>query len=359
MHLARNLVTGVLLAALNFGGLALAEDKAEDILKAKGVRRVGTYLALADETELTKGLATAAIDRLKKAVRDSAAELVQVEKKIAEAKDLITTYSQQRRQMNAALGAGNLSVERHNQIVTQFTDLGERIRQLENLDPAKELKTPREKANSAREAYIQHVLDLRTLADKIARSYVDLAADATVKAAVEQLNKETGKVYELVESKTFQTKLKDLKKLEDSVLSESIQLRTDGSDTYHVSTVLNNKYTKELVIDSGASVMSLPHKMAAEVGVEPKSTDKDIILRLADGREVQAKLVKIPQVRVGKFIVENVECAVMPENLINAAPILGMSFLKNFSFKIDSESHKLTMSKVDTPTTAAPGKAPK
>ena len=79
-------------------------------------------------------------------------------------------------------------------------------------------------------------------------------------------------------------------------------------------------------------------------------------VQLADGREVQAKLVKIPQVRVGKFIVENVECAVMPENLTNASAILGMSFLRNFSFKIETDTGKLTMSKVDGPTTGAPAK---
>jgi aspartyl protease family protein len=359
MQLLRIAALGLVFAAWNLAAFAPAQEKAEDVLKAKGIRRVGTYLALADEAELTKGLATLAVEKLKKAVRDSAAELAVAERRIAEAKDLINTYSQQRREINLKLNNPRLTVEQHNALVTQFNELGERIRQLENLDPAKEFKAPREKANQAREAYLQHVLDMRTLADKIQQAYVDLAADAEVKAAIAELNKETGKTYELVESKTFQAKLRDLKKLEDTVLSESIPLRTDGSNTYQVSTVLNGKYNKELVIDSGASVMCLPHKIAAEVGVEPKSTDPDIVLSLADGREVQAKLVKIPQVRVGKFTVENVECAVMPESLVNASAILGMSFLKNFSFKIDSETNKLTMAKVDTPTSGTPPKNPK
>ena len=325
---------------------ALAADMAEDALKEKGIRRVGTYLAITEETELTKMFTSVA--RLKKAVLDSGNELAQAEKKVAEAKDLITAYLQQRRGLLAQIDSGRLSVEQHNRAVTQYNELGDRIRLLENLDPAKELKAPREKANQAREAYLQQVLDMRALADKIQRAYVDLAADAEVKKAIEQLNEETGKTYSLVESKTFQSKLRDLNRLEDSVLSETIPLRSDRSDTFLVSTVLNGKYTKELVIDSGASIMSFPYKLAAEVGVEPKSTDPDVTLILADGDRVQAKLVKIPQVRVGKFVVENVECAVMPQDLVNASPILGMSFLRHFSFKIDSSTHKLTMAKVET-----------
>jgi predicted aspartyl protease len=50
---------------------------------------------------------------------------------------------------------------------------------------------------------------------------------------------------------------------------------------------------------------------------------------------------------VGRFEVDSVECAVMPPNLPNAAAILGMSFLRHFSFKIDSDTGLLTMSKVE------------
>jgi predicted aspartyl protease len=68
---------------------------------------------------------------------------------------------------------------------------------------------------------------------------------------------------------------------------------------------------------------------------------------LADGRQVRAKRLAIPKVRVGKFEVDNVDCVVMPSSLPDAAPLLGMSFLGQFSFKIDTENKKLTMTKID------------
>lgn len=75
--------------------------------------------------------------------------------------------------------------------------------------------------------------------------------------------------------------------------------------------------------------------------------DPTIRVSLADGSIVEAKQVFASSVRVGKFTVEHVECAVMPADLPNAEPLLGLSFLKHFTFKIDSDKSKLVMSKID------------
>ena len=54
----------------------------------------------------------------------------------------------------------------------------------------------------------------------------------------------------------------------------------------------------------------------------------------------------IPSVRVGKFVVEKVECAVLGEEAVNAEPLLGMSFLGHFKFELDSDAKTLTMVKI-------------
>jgi hypothetical protein len=46
--------------------------------------------------------------------------------------------------------------------------------------------------------------------------------------------------------------------------------------------------------------------------------------------------------------VENVECAVFPPELTEAAAILGMNFLEKFNYKIDTERAKLIMNKIET-----------
>ena len=56
--------------------------------------------------------------------------------------------------------------------------------------------------------------------------------------------------------------------------------------------------------------------------------------------------MKLPTVRVGKFTVDNVECAVLGEDATAAEPLLGMSFLEHFKFEVDAAAKKLTMVKV-------------
>jgi clan AA aspartic protease (TIGR02281 family) len=188
---------------------------------------------------------------------------------------------------------------------------------------------------------------MQKLAEKIKQKYDDLSDDASAKAAVEKLSKAIGKSYSLKESPSLLATLKSLKRLEDSVLSEQIDLRTDGSDLFTVSVMLNGKYVKELCLDSGSSLISLPYKMAREVGLNPDKSEDEIIVVLADGRRIKAKRMTLSKVRVGKFEVDNVICAVMPEDLTEAAALLGMSFLGNFNFKIDTENKKLTMTKIE------------
>jgi predicted aspartyl protease len=89
--------------------------------------------------------------------------------------------------------------------------------------------------------------------------------------------------------------------------------------------------------------------MAKEVGLTPGPEAPEVQLTLADGHVVTAKLVVADKVRVGKFIAEHVDCAVLQPDLPNAAALLGMSFLQNFIFKIDGEKGHLVMSRVDAP----------
>jgi len=68
--------------------------------------------------------------------------------------------------------------------------------------------------------------------------------------------------------------------------------------------------------------------------------------------------MKLTSVRVGKFTVENVECAVLGPAATMAEPLLGMSFLENFKFEIDAAAKKLNMVKVAS-SDAPPAKGSK
>ena len=71
-----------------------------------------------------------------------------------------------------------------------------------------------------------------------------------------------------------------------------------------------------------------------------------IKLLLADGRTISAHGVTLPRVRIGEFEAEDVEAAVLDDVSIQAEPLLGMSFLGNFKFEIDTQQKRLKMLRI-------------
>jgi len=101
-----------------------------------------------------------------------------------------------------------------------------------------------------------------------------------------------------------------------------------------------------MVLDSGASLVSLPHEIAEGLGLIPSNDTPVIQLQLADGKIVEAWLMEIKTMQLGPFKVEKVECAVLPKELVAAEPLLGATFLKHFVYKLDLQNKKIDMSRV-------------
>lgn len=316
------------------------EASAVATLKAKGINKTGS-LALAADTELSKKLREEF--KLKKLLQQAtqAFEL---------AHQAVVQNDQLMNQLNEQLVLANRSrdVASNNAIVGELRLCETQRKQLTETE-----QETRGKANKAREDYLSYVIETRRLADKIQLQYKLLAADKEVVAAVEELNKATGKTFALVESKSFLASMKALKKIEDTVLSDEIALRRSGN-TLYVSTMINNRYSKEMIVDSGASLILLPIKVANDMGVNVPSDAETIKLVLADGNVIEGKKIDLPVVRVGRFEVEHVECAVLSDKFPGAEPLLGMSFLGKFNFKIDPDAGKLTMTRVEGTGEGAP-----
>ncbi|MBX3411249.1 MAG: TIGR02281 family clan AA aspartic protease [Pirellulales bacterium] len=314
-------------------------------LGQKGLRRQGASLVLVEEAELSKLLADE--KKFKREVLKAAKAMNEALAFDYEAQLLLAQYRQQRRQLNAELPNAS-SVARHNRIVVMMNELAERITDLQNnKELADRVRVARQEFSKVREQYIERLLAARRLADKLREDWADLVEDADVKEIVARLSEATGRELALAESKSLQAMIKQIEKLEETVLSESIDLRNDGSNTYQVSVTVNGEHTKEMAVDSGSSIVVFPYREAEAMGVAPSEGAETIILVLADGRQVPAKRITIESVRVGKFVVENVEGAVLPAELTRAPLILGMSYLGNFKFDIDPGTMKLTMTRLD------------
>jgi clan AA aspartic protease (TIGR02281 family) len=315
-------------------------------LEKEGIRALSTGIALAKESDLTKELGKSA--GLRKNVLQAEKDLKAAELQAAELQRALTELKQQHVRLSAQLMNINPNdITLNNKLVSAIRVVEGQYElskdQKARLD--EEVKSSRAKLGEAREAYIELALSARRLADEIEADYAAKAADPGVKTNLARLNQAAKKQFTLTASASFQANLRRLKQLEDTVLSESIELTDDGK-TMRVGVVVNGKHQQEMVLDSGASLISLPPSIAAKFGLKPTEKDPRIALQLADGREIEGWLMKLSTVRVGKFTVENVECAVLGAEAASAEPLLGMSFLGHFKFEVDSAARKLTMVKV-------------
>ncbi len=324
------------------------EAAARETLEGVGLSVLSAGLQLSEEGELSDGLKEAARDRVE--LNKAAQLLATVHQQQQINRQRITQLTQLNVQLNARLTAINPNdIATNNKIVGALQSNEGQIQLLEQAAQkgVEQERAVRSAYNDAREKYVQQILNLRKKADAVTTQYAQLAANADVKQAVADLNAATGKSYEVAAGRSFLSAERRLKSLEDTVLSESIPLRRDRGDTFWVSVVVNGKHTKEMVLDSGASIVMFPSDLAKECGIEIGSQDRKIRLVLADGSQIDATEVTVPELRVGKFTVENVRCAVLGPEATEAEPLLGLSFLGEFRFELDTQKSTLTMVKVD------------
>src|SRR5262245_19709096 len=315
-------------------------------LESLGVRVLTGGVLLASELELPKELNKA--NGLRKALIEGTKAQDSSQQLVAKAEQTLVDLRKQHVVLSAQLAANNpLNVARNNQLVgaLQAIEGQAELTRKSKSDQEEQTKAARAKANEAREAYIQFALDTRKLADQVVAEYETKSASAEMTAALEAYNKAAGKQFKLAPTPAFAAATRRLTQIEETILSESIPLIGEGRNVARVNVVIG-KHQVEMLVDSGASSITLPYAIADKMGLKPTEGDPRLVMTLADGSQIEGRRKIIPTVRVGKFAVEKVECAVLSEEAVNAEPLLGMSFLGHFKFQVDSDAKTLTMVKI-------------
>ncbi len=346
MYFRRCLWPVGLLAALALSlSVRADESTAEDVLKSQGLHKLNQSFVLPDEAAVTKRFHET--DGLRRKVTDAQQRAALADQKVEEKKKLILDYAEKRRALRVQMEAAR-SPDVHNRLVNMSNELADRMVILEKSDKEeKEAASARTATAAASEQYLELLLQLRKQYDEVEAKYRQLAADAKVQQALDNLNKNNPKPCKLGPTPALALLDRNLRKLESGVLSETIPLRRGEGNLWHVTVTFNGKHAHEMAINTGASLISLPYGVAQKAGLTPTPQAPTMRASMADGRIVEAKQVFASSVRLGKFTVEHVECAVMPADLPNAEPLLGLSFLKHFTFKIDNAGGKLVMSKIE------------
>jgi clan AA aspartic protease (TIGR02281 family) len=112
---------------------------------------------------------------------------------------------------------------------------------------------------------------------------------------------------------------------------------------------LNNEVNVSLILDTGAALVVLKKSIAGELGIDLDRSGPEIELVVADGRRVKARSIILNSVEVEGVQANNVQAAVIMDEENDSDfgdGLLGMSFLRNFNFKIDHANNKIILEKL-------------
>ena len=96
-----------------------------------------------------------------------------------------------------------------------------------------------------------------------------------------------------------------------------------------------NNFPLDFVIDTGASVVALPRKIALSAGID---CEKDTFVETANGK-VPACTGKITKLAFGDFTISDLQCVIIPN--LNQA-LLGNNALKMFKIVQNNDVMKIT-----------------
>jgi clan AA aspartic protease (TIGR02281 family) len=115
--------------------------------------------------------------------------------------------------------------------------------------------------------------------------------------------------------------------------------------SFYVRVKLNDKLWGRFLVDTGASALQISGAMAKKLKLRVEQ-GPPIPVALAGGAMVAGRLVVLSSVRIGDASVENVRAIVLEgDNNGLRDGLLGMSFLENFVFQIDTQRSELVLKK--------------
>jgi clan AA aspartic protease (TIGR02281 family) len=352
------------IAAVVARSLHAADDAPEEVLKNHQLKRVGATYVLAAEADVqrkcteVKSLAlqlNRALwqeDTFERGAKDRESLIQEMLQRRIALNDEIAAVEQEmnRGAAGASIYDRNQLVAHRNQLVLAYNGLLDRIRLLQTQGDDGKLRSEiRAEVPRCRAAYIAAVQALRELVDATTKSYAELAGNDAIRKALESLSGRSRTKLSLGPSRQFLENVKLLERIEKLVVTDAVELRRTRAGVDELDVTFNGKVTRPMIFDTGAGITSIPARLAAEIGLTPSSSDPEVRCQTADGTIVVARQKTIPSMRVGRFTVNNVLCAVMPAGKGDVEPLLGQSFHRHFSYRITPGSGRLIMTKVETP----------
>ncbi|MBU0758782.1 MAG: retroviral-like aspartic protease family protein [Candidatus Omnitrophica bacterium] len=154
----------------------------------------------------------------------------------------------------------------------------------------------------------------------------------------------TGKAVGKVAMGTAKVTGKGVKTVVNMAVGKEVVKLDKKCNSLYVDTVLNRRVSTKLVLDTGCTDTQISADIARRLGIRTDQGSK-VSCKLADGRMVSGRAVNLREVRLGRAKASNVRAIVLDSAGEKEAGLLGMSFLDNFVFRIDTEKSELVLQK--------------
>jgi clan AA aspartic protease (TIGR02281 family) len=173
------------------------------------------------------------------------------------------------------------------------------------------------------------------------------------KSEIEKIEKGSPEDENILRKNWEKQKIENQNKILRQQLEEEHKPRELGFSQDRQSIILNVTLNKKveafLILDTGASLVTLRKNIAKKLGIDMDRVKPDTTARLADGRQVNAKRIILESIKVENVEADNVEASILLDDVGGADfndGLLGMSFLKRFNFKVDYKDKKLILEKL-------------
>lgn len=320
---------------------AVAHADAAKTLEEADLNRSGLEYVIEAEQEIIR--ARRDIQSAQKELTRAEKDFRDAERKIARAQNYIAGLQRELDEMKDRVRRS----DDQNQYARNMKAYEEMVKQIEAAqEERKKFEEEQQlKLDDARAAYIATMVTWVEKAQAVTDKYKELSENKAVTDAIEELSNQDKRRYVLGPSRRFEAIQRELAQAAEEYQRGAVDLR-DRGNVMEIDVRINGKPIRTMILDTGASALSLPYLFAKDLGIEASDTDPVVQLQMADGKIVDAKKVSLESVQVGEFIVNDVEAFVLPEDLSAASPLLGNSFLSNFTYEIDPDRLKLILSRL-------------
>ena len=288
------------------------KDEAARLLNAKGMVRVGDTWCVLDEVRLRSAVEPLdrwerrcvalqqQVDDLLQQNRAAGTELSQAQAALKQAQDLLKLLPSGNAQRAAVEEESKQQTTRAQTAKSHFV-VPDRLGQ----DPP--LKPALLELIQVRQDLMVSLATIRELAENLDGRYAPLREDAAVSAALRTL----GSPHTMGPLRKYDAELRRAGKIEQTTLGGRVPIYREGKKL-RVNALLNERTPATFTLLESGGATWITAGIAEAAGIVPTADARRATVRPSPQRTFSAPIVKIAKLRLGKWVLKDVEACILP-----------------------------------------------